>query len=992
MYLLRSFDVVLHAARVAALAALFLAMGESRAGDGTSSFRRGTVIGNVASTVASNSIAESSDESHFYYYFKERRALTLDPYRLAIQSLRRIDQGPSFAAGLEVLGSGEFELADAGAPGWFFAKSSVLNDEPGSDRILTLQLSASNEVDFATPVFVGADGGPVILTPDILVEFDATVDASAAETALRQVAPIETLERDWGGLPGAYRVRSTFRNGFDVLAAANRLAERADVVFAEPDVIFTGSGNLIPDDIYFTDLWGLHNTGTFGTADMDMDAPEAWDVTIGDKSILVVVIDVGVEQTHPDISQVTGIDLTIDAGDGGPVNACDQHGTPVAGCVSATINNALGVVGVAPGCRTASARTFISATPNCNGNWTSQASWTVDALAWAETIGARVTNNSNRYGFTSSAISQKYASTRLNGIVHFASAGNNSNPFVDYPASLSSVMAVAALDWNGNLAFFSNFGSSLDFSAPGDQIVSTDRTGSDGYTSGDYATVLGTSFASPYAAGVAALVLSIVPELSAPQVEQVLEQSCMDLGSPGFDTTFGWGFVNAHQAITLATQDSDEDGVFDLLDNCPSVSNALQENADGDASGDVCDNCPLVANSAQLNNDSDSLGDACDNCSATTNEDQADGDGDLVGDVCDNCPTDQNTSQTNPDGDLHGDACDNCPSAANDSQEDMDGDSIGDACDNCVANENSDQTDADHDGVGDVCDNCPSTANPSQLDPDGDGLGDECDNCLLFNPAQTDCQPNGVGDECDLSQATSSDCNQNSIPDECESLHAQAATVDPSGLVKNRFLSFVPGNSGLRVAIRITLNSLHHPDPPNPPGSPAPDYSAYEQQVRWVGPPAVWPESGEIPTAGEFVASILQCEPYFEDWGDLELLHVTGVEVVPSSYYSIDLVPEICDPFIEVDFSDPIVTATSRWGDVVSPFSPPDPTTQPDFQDVSAVVDKFKAVQLAPVKVRAQLQPNAPDLPADVSFLDISACVDAFKGNAYPYPGPVPCP
>ena len=137
---------------------------------------------------------------------------------------------------------------------------------------------------------------------------------------------------------------------------------------------------------------------------MDMDGPEAWDISTGKASVIVVVIDTGVQQNHPDIYQVTGMDFTSDGpGDGGPGNIHDNHGTPVAGCISATVNNSIGTVGIAPGCRIASARTFI--TTNSNGSWSRLSSWTVNTLVWAETLGARVTNNSNRYGFSSAAVS-----------------------------------------------------------------------------------------------------------------------------------------------------------------------------------------------------------------------------------------------------------------------------------------------------------------------------------------------------------------------------------------------------------------------------------------------------------------------------------------------------------------------------------------------------------------------------------------------------------
>ena len=330
-------------------------------------------------------------------------------------------------------------------------------------------------------------------------------------------------------------------------------------------MIFTGHSELIPNDPGFSNLWGIQNTGQLGgTAGMDMKGTQAWDITTGSSSIIVVIIDVGVQPDHPDIHQIPGTNFTSDASfNGGPVNACDNHGTAVAGCVSAIINNSLGTVGIAPGCSSASARVFISSSA-CNGSWTSQSSWTVNALAWAHNIGARISNNSNYYGFQSSAIAQEYSSTRGVGMVHFASAGNNASSTITYPASLPDVNAVAALNESGSLASFSNYGTGLAFSAPGQDIYTTDRTGTNGWVSGDYVWANGTSFASPYAAGVAALVLSVDPSLNATNVEQLMHQSCVDLGAPGYDTTYGWGFVNAYNAVLFArSYDSVGDGIPD---------------------------------------------------------------------------------------------------------------------------------------------------------------------------------------------------------------------------------------------------------------------------------------------------------------------------------------------------------------------------------------------------------------------------------------------
>ena len=447
--------------------------------------------------------------------------------------------------------------------GWFLLETPAdARTLEGVKRLVEV-LAADEAIAFVSPVFMDRLGGPLFLTPDIVVAFDARSGRDAAQRRLAGAGAPRILNAGWAGMAGIYRARTASANGFDVIDALAQLDRHNDVRWVEPDVIFTGRGSHIPNDPGFVECWGLYNTGQEGfvrrdcgsplewlpgTPGMDMAAPDAWDITTGDPSILVVIIDAGVQLDHPDLHLGPARDFTSDGGNGGPVNACDNHGTLVAGCVSAIIDNELGTVGVAPNCRSASARTFISRM-ECDASWTSQPSWTVDALDWAESISARVTNNSNVYGFTSFAIEERYASTRDDGIIHFAAAGNAGNTNVGYPARLPTVNAIASLNRLGNRACNSNYGPLLAFSAPGIDIYTTDRTGPDGLSPEDYFLASGTSFASPYAAGVAALILSQQPWLDAIMVEQILFRTCRDLGDPGFDPDFGWGFVDAHAAL-----------------------------------------------------------------------------------------------------------------------------------------------------------------------------------------------------------------------------------------------------------------------------------------------------------------------------------------------------------------------------------------------------------------------------------------------------------
>ncbi len=423
----------------------------------------------------------------------------------------------------------------------------LADESDASDHIR--KLAAGPDVDFVSPVFDDDHGGPIVITPEVLVKIKPE-HASNAKAVLNSIAPeLSVVEENFGMMEGVYRLRSSARNGFDVLASANKIAEEGRLEWAEPDMIVTGEFGLIPNDPSFSQLWGIRNTGQFGgTPGADMKGDLAWNITTGDTSVKIMIIDCGVQQNHPDIHQRPGVDFTGQGGGGGPVNSCDNHGTAVAGCASAIINNSTGIVGIAPNCYVVSARCNISNSA-CDNSFTTQFSWVVNALAYAASHAIRISSNSSAYFTTSSSMDAQYQSTHdNNGMIHFAAAGNGSTS-VYYPASLPVVNAVGATNPKGVAAVFSNFGPAMDFAAPGDSILVTDRTGTSGYSSGDYFLYRGTSFSTPYAAGVAALILSRFPSFTASQVEAKMKNSSVDLGSAGFDQVYGWGMVNAYNAV-----------------------------------------------------------------------------------------------------------------------------------------------------------------------------------------------------------------------------------------------------------------------------------------------------------------------------------------------------------------------------------------------------------------------------------------------------------
>lgn len=214
-----------------------------------------------------------------------------------------------------------------------------------------------------------------------------------------------------------------------------------------------------------------------------------------------------------------------------------------------------------------------------------------------------------------------------------------------------------------------------------------------------------------------------------------------------------------------------------------------------------------------------------------------------------------------------------------------------------------------------------------------------------------------------------------------------------SNCPKSRFISFDVGSLNEPMAYRVRFVSLHHPVPPYS-GGLASDFSAFEGEYRWVGDATSYVESTTNPA--EVYSAELVCDPFYRDWSGIDLLHVTGSAVVPSSVYEVQSIIQGLDINEESNYSAPITVVTSRWSDVVYPYNPPSTTVQPDATDITALADKFRSLVGSISKPRALLagagMTDIPGLTLDVNFAEISACLDAFRGRPYPYGGPTPCP
>jgi hypothetical protein len=164
--------------------------------------------------------------------------------------------------------------------------------------------------------------------------------------------------------------------------------------------------------------------------------------------------------------------------------------------------------------------------------------------------------------------------------------------------------------------------------------------------------------------------------------------------------------------------------------------------------------------------------------------------------------------------------------------------------------------------------------------------------------------------------------------------------------------------------------------------------------MRWVGPVQRFLEAQDSPNLGNYYGARLQCSPYYTDFTQYPEIGVFGAEIVPSSTYEVRSYHSSCKGS-EGSCSSvfgPVTMLTRRSGDAARDYNPPATTSQPDGNDVGAVVNKFKKTPGSPSNRSALLQPNVPDPGGDVGANDIGGTVDAFKGAAYAYSGPCACP
>jgi serine protease len=308
--------------------------------------------------------------------------------------------------------------------------------------------------------------------------------------------------------------------------------------------------DMVPNDPYYSLYqWNMKR----------LNVEQAWDYSNG-QGVIIAVVDTGVRQSLEDLQGqnfVRGYDFVNSDDD--PTD--DQgHGSHVAGTIAQATNNGVGVAGVAFGASIMPVKVLDS---KGSGTYTQ----IIDGIDFAVDNGAHIINlslgGSSGDPLLEAAVNDAWA----RGVVVVCAAGNDGDDGLHYPSAYENAISVSATTREDTLASYSNYGATVDISAPGgdgDYLIlqNTFDRRSEGYFY--YA---GTSMATPHVAGAAALLKSFAPQLSNVEIRAYLENYAEDLGSPGWDQSFGHGLVDPVAALEAMGDSPAEDLIPPVLSN-----------------------------------------------------------------------------------------------------------------------------------------------------------------------------------------------------------------------------------------------------------------------------------------------------------------------------------------------------------------------------------------------------------------------------------------
>lgn len=475
----------------------------------------------------------------------------------------------------------------------------------GYGRVMLLHEPGAARTDFATvrsalpgrlmanvkrtlPVYTENESGlRVIATREITVRFKLKTTSKQQDKVLSSLQLVRDRASDF--LSRQYIVTpSTDINEHIIIELANRLSECSEVEYAAPNFVSEHRKAVTTNDPKLKLQWHLNNTGVDGArSGEDIDAFAAWDITTGgNPKIVIAIVDDGVDINHPDLKSNIWVNPNATAPDRNGRNFYDDdydprpryfnqpfdetaindiHGTPCAGVAAAVGHNRRGVAGIAYRCKILPVKIFGADDLAPNDR-------VADSIRYS---GQHAQIISCSWGSPSSNVDLETAITDVvdngrggKGCLVFCATGNEHQPRIGFPAKHPKVFAIGASNDKGKRSEYSNYGKGISFVAPSNDpgndragITTTDISkGKRGYNlKGSYTNDFGgTSSATPLAAGIAALVLSVNPQLSWEEARDILRSTADKIDKSGgkyqdgYSIRYGYGRLNAYKAVALA--------------------------------------------------------------------------------------------------------------------------------------------------------------------------------------------------------------------------------------------------------------------------------------------------------------------------------------------------------------------------------------------------------------------------------------------------------
>ena len=529
----------------------------------------------IAYLLPQNTFSQNSSITNYYYYNNSKTYLDLKYDHIYVKLNNELSKD-QFINSTQVFGQylnyDNFTSAEKNQ----ILKLNLTFRESDLYELLN-NLKSSGLFECVSPVFSAGQKENskqlIAAKNEIIIQFKSNLSNNeiAEIQNSKDLTFVKTLSLT-GGKTIVYKVNP---NTFS-LDAANEIFESGKVNYAEPNLYITNLGQYTPNDPLFSQQWSLRNTGNnipggiSGTPGCDMRLDSAWNITLGSNKVKIAVVDTGIDTLHEDLAGILVPNTQYNFIDEN-TNAFDDngHGTSCAGIIAAVGNNATGVSGVAPNCKIIVIKSLNSQN---SGTWIDLAegliyawqrgSW-VSSNSWGAFEGSSIIDNAILDGTT--------LGRNGKGTVYLFATGN-SDINLAFPSSNPNVISVGAVSPCNqrkshvscdNETWGSCYGTGLSIVAPGVKIYTTDISGSGGFTTGNYVSDFnGTSSATPNAAGVAALMLSIDSTLRWEKVREYLCNSADKVGNYNYNSAgpnsvlgntwnneMGYGKVNSYKAL-----------------------------------------------------------------------------------------------------------------------------------------------------------------------------------------------------------------------------------------------------------------------------------------------------------------------------------------------------------------------------------------------------------------------------------------------------------